>query len=357
MMTPDSPGRAVTGSISPLTGRVAGAVLAAIRRQAGQTQEQLAEGLGVSATTVQAWEQGRKPLINVPFARLSALRARLCSAGADAGLLWLWERALHADAILAGLSVPVAEGHPLTATVPDRTMTELLAWPISGVPPRELAGTGASIAAGTGELKETAAVLREAAERAGADDETTAMLRRQATFLLAQEPGSRQQAADLERRDLQNLPGFSQWTPRWPVARSAAIGAASAGDPQPLHDFIGTGLAADELISANLNYWAYWAGEHAPPWSADRQMTQTDVHGWAGRKLLETLLDGVVNAPYRDLCAVTLWALLRSHRMLAVDRTLHDRIGDAVSAVLDEGGMVPATRSKLEQVRYLVRSE
>src|SRR5713226_4462700 len=107
-MTPDLPSRVATGGSSPLAGRIAGAVLSCIRRQAGQTQEQLAEDLGVSATTVQAWEQGRKPLINVPYGRLSALRARLRAAGADAALLWLWERALSADSVLAGLNAPVA---------------------------------------------------------------------------------------------------------------------------------------------------------------------------------------------------------------------------------------------------------
>jgi ribosome-binding protein aMBF1 (putative translation factor) len=42
-----------------LGSRVGGAVLAAIRTGMGATQEELAERVGVSATTVQTWERGR----------------------------------------------------------------------------------------------------------------------------------------------------------------------------------------------------------------------------------------------------------------------------------------------------------
>jgi DNA-binding XRE family transcriptional regulator len=65
-----------------LGGRVGGAVLAAIRTQISATQEELAERTGVSPTTVQAWERGRKPLVNMPFARLRNLRRDLEAAGA-----------------------------------------------------------------------------------------------------------------------------------------------------------------------------------------------------------------------------------------------------------------------------------
>jgi DNA-binding transcriptional regulator YiaG len=41
-------------------GRISGYVLKVIRESIGQTQEQLAERLGVSATTGQGWESGRR---------------------------------------------------------------------------------------------------------------------------------------------------------------------------------------------------------------------------------------------------------------------------------------------------------
>ena len=46
-------------------GRISGYVLKVIRESIGQTQEQLAERLGVSAATIQGWESGRRPLMGV----------------------------------------------------------------------------------------------------------------------------------------------------------------------------------------------------------------------------------------------------------------------------------------------------
>src|ERR1700743_201769 len=96
-----------------LAGRVGGAVLATMRTRIPLTQEDLAERLQVSPTTVQAWERGRKPLINMPFARLQNLRRELDSVGAAPGLLRLWDKALEADVILATLDTPDPERHPL----------------------------------------------------------------------------------------------------------------------------------------------------------------------------------------------------------------------------------------------------
>jgi hypothetical protein len=148
----------------------------------------------VSATTVQAWERGRKPLVNMPFARLRNLRRDLESGGAAPGLLALWDRALDADVILAGLGTTDPGAAPSPMVVPDRAMTGLLAWPLNGQPPRQLAGTRADLTAGSGEIAAVTATLREAADRAGGDGERSAMLRRQARFLLAQsdDPAARQ---------------------------------------------------------------------------------------------------------------------------------------------------------------------
>ncbi|WP_433868462.1 helix-turn-helix domain-containing protein, partial [Saccharopolyspora sp. CA-218241] len=64
----------LTGSQSPVAGRVAGAVLAAIRAQAGLTQQGLSEAMQVSLATVQGWESGRRPLLNLPVSRFAKLR-------------------------------------------------------------------------------------------------------------------------------------------------------------------------------------------------------------------------------------------------------------------------------------------
>lgn len=66
---------------SVLGGRVGGAVLAAIRTGIPATQEELAERAGVSVTTVQAWERGRKPLVNMPFPACGTCAATLRPPG------------------------------------------------------------------------------------------------------------------------------------------------------------------------------------------------------------------------------------------------------------------------------------
>lgn len=341
-----------------LGGRVGGAVLAAIRTEIAATQEELAERAGVSVTTVQAWERGRKPLVNMPFARLRNLRRDLEAAGAAPGLLGLWDRALDADVILAGLGSTDPERHPLALMVPDRTMTALLAWPLTGQPPRQLASARASLTAGQGEITTAATALREAADRASGDQERPAMLRRQARFLLAQadDPAARQWAASNDARDLRAPGDLRTWTPRWAAARSAAHVAAAAGNPEPLHRFIDQGLSDDRLITANLNYWAYWAGESPATWNTDSAMTRPAAGTWHGTPLLATLLRGIVHAPYRDLCACTLWALLllRRHRLTS-PRQL-PAINSAVSHALQAGALAPTARQRLEQVSYLTNS-
>lgn len=333
-------------------------MLATMRTRIPLTQEDLAERLQVSPTTVQAWERGRKPLVNMPFARLQNLRHELDAAGVDPGLLLLWDKALHADVVLAALDTPDPERHPLALVVPDRTATELLSWPIIGQPPRQLAESKAVLPVGRGELAAVTAALREVADRAGGDGERTSMLRRQVKFLLAKadDPVARQWAADAELGDLRSPGDLRQWTPRWPVARSAAHVAAAAGDLDPLHRFIDQGLSDDLLISANLNYWAYWAGEYPALWNGDIAMTQADEDAWNGSRLLGTLLRGVVHAPYRDLCAHSLWALLLRQRQLTASPQRQSQIKSAVSQALQAGGLAPSARQRLEQVDYLVRS-
>jgi hypothetical protein len=102
--------------------------------------------------------------------------------------------------------------------VPDRAMTGLLSWPLTGQPPRQLASARADLTAGQGEIAAAATALREAADRASGDGERPAMLRRQARFLLAQadDPAARQWAASTEARDLRAPGDLRTWTPAGP---------------------------------------------------------------------------------------------------------------------------------------------
>ena len=184
------------------------------------------------------------------------------------------------------------------------------------------------------------------------------MLRRQATYLLARtdDPAARQWAADAELSNLRSPGDLRQWTPNWAVARSAAHVAAAAGDLDPLHRFIDQGLSGDHLIRANLNYWAYYSGEYAVPWTGDSAMARPGDDAWTGTRLLGTLLSGIIHAPYRDLCAHSLWALLLHQRQLTANPDRRSQIQSAVSQALEAGGFAPSARQLLEQVDYLVRS-
>lgn len=181
------------------------------------------------------------------------------------------------------------------------------------------------------------------------------MLRRQVKFLLAKtsnHPAARQWSADTELRDLRSPGNLEVWTPRWPVARSAAITAAQAGNLDPLHRFIDQGLSDDHLVSANRNYWAYWVGEYSMPWNGDSAMTSDEE--WTGNRLLGTLLRGIIHVPYRDLCAHSLWALLLAKRQLAASPQWQPQIQSAVTQALDAGRLTGSARQRLEQVDYLV---
>ena len=282
-----------------LGGRVAGSLLAAIRTGLPATQEELAERVGVSATTVQAWERGRKPLVNMPFARLRTLRRDLEAAGANPSLLTLWDRALDADVVLAGLGTTDPGRHPLAMVVPDRAMTGLLAWPLSGQPPRQLAGARADLAAGSGEIAAVTAALREAADRAGDDEERPAMLRGQARFLLALADDPAARAVGRQHRD-PRPPRTGRPATVDPTLDGRPLGRARRrhrrrpGPAAPLHRPGPDRRPPDQREPQLLGV----LGREGPAlWNADSAMTRPAASTWDGTLLLGTLLRGIVHAP------------------------------------------------------------
>jgi len=72
--------------------------------------------------------------------------------------------------------------------------------------------------------------------------------------------------------------------------------------------------------------------------------------------MLGTLLRGIVHAPYRDLCAHTLWALLLLRRPQLISPQQLPAIKAAVSQALAAGDLAPSAHQRLEQVSYLTRS-
>ncbi|MBF6302312.1 helix-turn-helix transcriptional regulator [Nocardia amamiensis] len=343
---------------SGLDGRVAGAVLAAIRRQIGLGQDELAELLGVAVKTVGAWEQGRNPLTRLPFARLRQVTRALLVHGACSELVAAFETALQADDILSGLDQRDPKRHPLGLTVPDRAITEMLTWPLTGAIPRQLKGTSAVLHIPVSQRTEAVASLRALAESAG-DGEQGAMLRRQAVFLVASHDAAFQHAegwASSQIKRQASEADLRRWSPEWAVARSAAVRAASTGNHEPLQRFVDEGLSDAETELANLRYWAYWVGEFGTPWASDADMVRTKSDAWSGELLLPSLLTGVVSAPYRELCAHSLWALARTRRMLVTQPRWASAISSTVDKATSDDSLSARARQRLEQVHYLIGS-
>ncbi|MFC7344619.1 helix-turn-helix domain-containing protein [Saccharopolyspora griseoalba] len=335
-------------------------MFSAIRKHLGLSQPSMAERLEVSVDLVKGWETGRRPLTRVSAEDLWRHEHVILAAGAPAELVSVLSEAIRADVILA--NVPGADDahvlgpHPLAAIVPGRTLTELLAWPISGVPPRVLRGlvNGERAQLPAGDRKDLAHALAITAESADGNTEQGAMLRRQAAYLAASEPTMAGWTPPMPRRPVAVA---DSWLPEWPVQRSRAIAAASAGDVDALHQFVDTSLVSEQAKSANLTYWAYWCGEIPHVWRSDAQMVTTPVESWPGDKLLSTLLDGLVHAPYRDLCAHTLNTLLeRKPHLVHAHR---ERLAETLTHSLDanhDGALAPSARDALQQTHYLVRS-
>lgn len=85
-------------------------------------------------------------------------------------------------------------------------------------------------------------------------------------------------------------------------------------------------------------------------------MTRAAADTWDGTLLLRTLLRGIVHAPYRDLCAHTLWALLLLRRPQLTSPQQLPAIKSAVCQALQAAALAPSARQRLEQFSYLTRN-
>ncbi|MQS07335.1 helix-turn-helix domain-containing protein [Streptomyces alkaliphilus] len=351
-------------------GTITGYVLRLARESIPATQSGLAERLGVDLATMQGWESGRRPLMNMKAGALLDLRRRLPAIGADPVLVHLMDAAMDADRVITSTLDPPggsADQHPLAVWVHTRATAHMIAWSLNGTPPRTLPRLppprrrGAVppgpvlTAAEREEFFENLRATTESAHRAG---DSAPLLRRQALYLASYDrgPGGSAWTAHAlhARRGVLSSRG---WTPHWPEARSTATALARQGDPQPLIDFIDRALVDDDVgEAANLNYWAYWLGAAPGPQADDRFMHHRDP-AWDPITLLRLLITGLHEAPgYIDLYVHSLWALLHAHPWLpqAVP-SLVTELDLRAQRLLDGGRISGRSRRELEAVHYLLQ--
>jgi hypothetical protein len=155
----------------------------------------------------------------------------------------------------------------------------------------------------------------------------------------------------MHRADQRALRPSGGWSPTWPLARSTASALTRAGDPEPQRRFIHDQLADDTADTANLNYWAFWAGEISEQQTSDTFISATSLTSWHGGRLARHLADRMHgNIGFTELNIHSLWALIRARPQLAPPLT--PGLGTTITRLLDEDQVSGPARRELETLRY-----
>lgn len=358
------------GRGSRFPGVVSGFVLKLARQSAGFTQERFAESAGVDASTVQAWESGRRPLSAMQAGDFLLLRNSLTRAGAPPSIGRHLHEAVEADLVLssgitAGGHWSEREPHPLAAVVHRRSLTNMITWPVTGqapaallaftskVPRRGPVANGPSLSAE--ERTRFFDHLLAVAEQANGPENL--LLRRQAVYLLGFD--HRTATADWLRAEWQRA--FRKKVTDGDVSgllgtRSASVALASAGDGDRLHDFV-AGISGEQAEIANLNYWAYWIGELVDDQVDDAFMMRTDSRSWGGVQLMRHLIERLdVTAPQLRLNLHTLHSLVALRPSLLTEwPQLHHPLMSGLEKIASADSISRSARDQIAGLRYAVR--
>ncbi|WP_308312695.1 helix-turn-helix domain-containing protein [Streptomyces sp. ISL-11] len=345
-----------------------------IRERLPCTQREIAERLGVDATTVQGWESGRRALTAMAAGQLLTLRRRLLGYGADPHSIALLGAAMDADGVIAHAldeSLPDRDprSHPLAGWVFTRASTHMIAWALTGSAPAALPPAPTATPRRRGPSPETPLLaepdrrrfydhMRRYAEIADRSGEGGALLRRQALYLCSYDmaPDTHAWLADMRARRPVRLT-HSTWSPEWADARSLATSLTRYGEFDVLHRFIERGMGGDAGEIANLNYWAHWLGMDRVPRPDDSFMADRSSGLWDAGALLRSFADRLdPDLGCVDLNVHSVWSLMASRPgVLAADPRLADELRRRVVLLLDSGSVSQQARRELDAVHYGLR--
>lgn len=362
-------------------GIIAGYVLKLARESTEWTQTEMARHLSVEPHTIHSWETGRRSLAHTNVRELLELRLKLIKLGVQAELIDSLHPALEADYILSqtmGMETDRidVQSHPLANWLLPHTVSEMLAWPLTGAVPSAIATAiprirrRGPVAAGP-ELSGferarffqnlSAAADLIAHDRSDLDDSQD-LLSHQLYLRIGWDREAH--TADSLRRlyadHLQSFPTFKRWSPRWLERRSLVIALACRGDLEPMQRFIQTAHHSDECEMANLNYWAYWSGElHGARRSQGFMISTQALRSWTGATLLPRLTRKLTFMnPYLELNIHSILKLLDrpvTMQILDGDATLASTLRSRVAHLLDQRAQLSAVaNSELERIHRAV---
>jgi transcriptional regulator with XRE-family HTH domain len=343
-------------------GLISGALFKVTRESADLTQQDLADALALDKSTVQAWEAGRRPLTSARTGTVVSLRFALLDLGADPQLVDSLDTAAEADHLLDRLLDDDAGRHPFASRVLPQPLSDLLAWPLNPNPPRVVASayrparrgpvvSGPMLAAG--DRRRLLANLRTAAEHPSAPADRVSQVRRQVAYLASfdRAPDTAGWLAAL-RSAVAHADPRSRFSPGWAEARSIAVALGRQGDADALNRFVQIGRQDDTWETANLNYWAYWAGETRGI-ERDDTFMGAKLGRWRGQTLLDHLTARLgPNADDLTLNVHTVWALIVARRgILEDDPVLARSLADRITLLLDSDSLPATRRSEAESIR------
>jgi transcriptional regulator with XRE-family HTH domain len=349
---------------TPELGVVSGYLFKLMRGALGCTQVDLAERLGVDDNTIQGWESGRRPLSALRAVDLTRLSQRLVVMGVPTVATSLLMPAVEADAFLttavrAGSSPLALWDNPLASSVHRRSFVGLVTWPFTGVIPSPVRHLPLPKARGpVADRPQLSNVMRQqffdqmltSAEMAG---NTTTLLRRQATYMLAFD--DREESAKWLLREHRRTAARSindRDLPSGILSRTASLAIARQGDLEPVRHFIQGTLSNEDQTLASLTYWAYWLGEIPETFSDDGQMVELASRSWSGRRLIEHLITHLHDPRNAEMNIHSLLCLVMARReLLESDPDLRQRTTLAIEKA-DTGDLGRHARQELANLRF-----